>query len=264
MKSEEIFPSLGHVGGVATCSAKAICERCRQPYGELKSHVFIEANCISPKRCKNCNATFGSPLGHTVVDDGDYFSLHSCIRCGEKVRNNSDVRSLDIEGYTFDRVNLSMAESLIREIDDMIQKVGVYDDKLHIFSETSELYGKYNILNGKRASLFDVIEEIYYGYQCEFVKYYLTGSKNAYDECNELYGYYNEYDGKYDLTFIDLYDSAFRRYAFRDRYEKGESDDDIENWLKCFAPLEDPEYNELLVKANGLSLSTESLGMGKV
>ena len=34
------IPCDGHIGGTATCTEKAICEKCKEPYGELAAHTF--------------------------------------------------------------------------------------------------------------------------------------------------------------------------------------------------------------------------------
>ena len=58
--------SKGHIGGVATCTNKAICERCSQPYGTTKTHSYVKevvadkylksaADCQGPARYyKSC------------------------------------------------------------------------------------------------------------------------------------------------------------------------------------------------------------------
>ena len=71
----------GHIGGTATCSAKAVCERCDQEYGSVLNHVYTdedvapeylksEANCTSPavyyKNCATCDAK-----GTATFTDGD-------------------------------------------------------------------------------------------------------------------------------------------------------------------------------------------------
>ena len=35
-------PALGHTGGAATCTAKAVCARCGKEYGELGEHQWTE------------------------------------------------------------------------------------------------------------------------------------------------------------------------------------------------------------------------------
>ena len=35
-------PALGHTGGTATCTAKAVCARCGKEYGELGEHQWTE------------------------------------------------------------------------------------------------------------------------------------------------------------------------------------------------------------------------------
>lgn len=69
----ETLATVGHKGGTATCSAKAVCQWCSQPYGDTLPHTFTEkieddahlvpgsgADCQSVKQyyydCANCSA----------------------------------------------------------------------------------------------------------------------------------------------------------------------------------------------------------------
>ena len=38
LESGKVIPAAGHKGGTATCKDKALCEVCRQPYGELNKN----------------------------------------------------------------------------------------------------------------------------------------------------------------------------------------------------------------------------------
>lgn len=62
-KSTETFESgkaLGHTGGKATCTAKAVCDRCKKPYGEMLAHTYDQNKADSTflKEAKTC--THGS------------------------------------------------------------------------------------------------------------------------------------------------------------------------------------------------------------
>ena len=77
--------ALGHTGGTATCTEKAVCDRCNQPYGETLPHTYSQkiisesykksdADCLNAVeyyRSCTCGAigtetfTLGSALGHT-------------------------------------------------------------------------------------------------------------------------------------------------------------------------------------------------------
>lgn len=81
--------ALGHTGGAATCTARAVCARCNQPYGEKLSHTYdreatgpankkSDADCLNAavyyKSCAcgaNGTETFavGTALGHTEIVD---------------------------------------------------------------------------------------------------------------------------------------------------------------------------------------------------
>ena len=61
----QAIAALGHTGGTATCTAKAVCTTCNTAYGELLAHDWNAATCTAAKTCKNCSATEGNALGHT-------------------------------------------------------------------------------------------------------------------------------------------------------------------------------------------------------
>ena len=96
---------LGHTGGTATCTAKAVCERCQEEYGAMKPHVYTEetvddaylksiASCASPalyyKSCANCDkagtATFayGDKLDHVYIEKVSTLYLKSAVTCTSK------------------------------------------------------------------------------------------------------------------------------------------------------------------------------------
>ena len=111
--------ALGHTGGSATCTKKAVCTRCNKEYGELLAHTYTakkeeskylknEANCTTAKTyyysCKDCGATgtetftVGSVAGHkfdkkietakyiaksgTCTEAAEYY--YACSTCEEK------------------------------------------------------------------------------------------------------------------------------------------------------------------------------------
>ena len=99
-------PALGHKGGTATCTAKAVCTRCNQPYGDPMGHdhVHHEAQaptCTTPgwdtyDTCSRCDYTTTyaetPALGHeavvdpavaaTCVEEGKTEGSH-CSVCGK-------------------------------------------------------------------------------------------------------------------------------------------------------------------------------------
>ncbi len=78
-----------HSGGTATCTEKAVCVKCGQPYGEKTPHNYSEATCLVPKTCSVCNTTEGEKdtTNHTSDDftytpnnDGTHQKVYKC--CG--------------------------------------------------------------------------------------------------------------------------------------------------------------------------------------
>ena len=53
-----------HSGGVATCTAQAVCQVCGKAYGPLAAHAWQPATCTAPKTCTACHVTDGAALGH--------------------------------------------------------------------------------------------------------------------------------------------------------------------------------------------------------
>ena len=54
-----------HTGGTATCTERAVCEVCNQPYGEPPAHTGGTEfpTCTTGRTCKKCGAEYGI-LGH--------------------------------------------------------------------------------------------------------------------------------------------------------------------------------------------------------
>ncbi len=96
---------LGHTGGTATCTAKAECTRCHQPYGILLEHVYTAedatdaylksaATCTSKavyyKHCATCDkagtATFeyGTLKAHSYIDKVEDAYLKASATCTSK------------------------------------------------------------------------------------------------------------------------------------------------------------------------------------
>ena len=60
--------ALGHTGGEATCSKKAVCTRCHEEYGFLLDHTWVDADCDNPKHCSKCDKKVGEALGHNYSE----------------------------------------------------------------------------------------------------------------------------------------------------------------------------------------------------
>ena len=56
---------VSHTGGTATCTERAVCEVCNQPYGELGAHTGGTATCTERAVCEVCNQPYGEPPAHT-------------------------------------------------------------------------------------------------------------------------------------------------------------------------------------------------------
>ena len=56
---------VSHTGGTATCTERAVCEVCNEPYGELAAHTGGTATCTERAVCEVCNQPYGEPPAHT-------------------------------------------------------------------------------------------------------------------------------------------------------------------------------------------------------
>lgn len=57
-----------HVWVDADCVTPKTCSECQVTEGEALGHTYADATCEAPKTCTVCKATDGEPLGHTWVD----------------------------------------------------------------------------------------------------------------------------------------------------------------------------------------------------
>ncbi len=76
-----------HTGGKATCMEVAVCEVCKEPYGELAAHTGGTEfpTCTTGKTCALCGAEYGI-LGHDWGEwtpNGNGTHTRSCTRCPE-------------------------------------------------------------------------------------------------------------------------------------------------------------------------------------
>ncbi len=71
----------GHTGGTATCTAKAVCDICGQPYGELANHsAETEWQKNETHHWHECTGCDGQELDKAAHNDGN--SDGSCDACG--------------------------------------------------------------------------------------------------------------------------------------------------------------------------------------
>ncbi len=72
------FKAHVHEGGTATCTTKAICEGCNQPYGDYAEHTYTNA---CDDACNVCNAT--RSITHSYVyNNDDTKHWKECSICG--------------------------------------------------------------------------------------------------------------------------------------------------------------------------------------
>lgn len=66
--ADETLGTVAHSGGTATCTAKAVCDMCNQPYGDMLPHSYTAWNSNSEKHwrdCQNCS-TAHEEAAHTM------------------------------------------------------------------------------------------------------------------------------------------------------------------------------------------------------
>ena len=119
--SETTIPAKGHTGGEATCTAKAVCEVCKKPYGEYGAHKTIlydgaEATCTQPGcepglKCELCGLVISEPVqteikGHTIVSETTDptctepgYTKEYCSVCGEEINKEEREPAL---GHSYD------------------------------------------------------------------------------------------------------------------------------------------------------------------
>lgn len=123
-----------HTGGTATCTAKAVCETCDQPYGELGAHKLTKtdakaATCTEAGNeaywtCSGCGKYFSDEngineiekdswvlktLGHdmtktdakaaTCTEDGNN-EYYTCSRCGGVFKDEAGTQATTVEAET--------------------------------------------------------------------------------------------------------------------------------------------------------------------
>ena len=72
-----------HTGGKATCTERAVCEVCNQSYGELAAHTGSTATCTERAVCEVCNQPYGEPPAHTGGTEFPTCTTgRTCKKCG--------------------------------------------------------------------------------------------------------------------------------------------------------------------------------------
>ena len=74
---------VSHTGGTATCTERAVCEVCNEPYGELAAHTGGKATCTERAVCEVCNQPYGEPPAHTGGTEFPTCTTgRTCKKCG--------------------------------------------------------------------------------------------------------------------------------------------------------------------------------------
>ena len=74
---------VSHTGGTATCTERAVCEVCNEPYGELAAHTGGKATCTERAVCEVCNQSYGEPPAHTGGTEFPTCTTgRTCKKCG--------------------------------------------------------------------------------------------------------------------------------------------------------------------------------------
>lgn len=127
-----------HTGGTATCTAKAVCETCDQPYGELGAHKLTKTDAKAATRteagneaywtCSGCGKYFSNEngtneiekdswvlktLGHdmtktdakeaTCTEDGNN-EYYTCSRCGGVFKDEAGTQATTVEAETLKKL----------------------------------------------------------------------------------------------------------------------------------------------------------------
>lgn len=113
IETGKVVDALGHKGGEATCQAKAVCEVCKEEYGELGEHKGGEATCTAKAVCEVCQEEYGELAEHkfgnwvvekeaTYTEEG--LAKRECENCDEveekeiaKKRRPSDDKGLVVD-----------------------------------------------------------------------------------------------------------------------------------------------------------------------
>ena len=101
-----------HSGGEASCTKKAVCQVCNQPYGGLAAHDYDTTKWVKidtghhGHKCKNCNAIDESTKASHTWDDGEVTTQPKCEETGEKTYtcntcNAKKTETIDASGHTW-------------------------------------------------------------------------------------------------------------------------------------------------------------------
>ncbi len=132
-----------HTGGTATCAAKAVCDTCGSPYGELAGHDFT-GDYLSDAdghwhQCKNCTAT-DSKAAHTYDDDQD----DTCNDCG--YTRTSTQPTFAISGTVTDNSDAAVSGAVVKLMQGSRQISQAATDSNGQYSFANVPAGTYNVV----------------------------------------------------------------------------------------------------------------------
>ena len=100
-----------HSGGEASCTKKAVCQVCNQPYGGLAAHDYDTTKWVKidtghhGHKCKNCNAIDATSKASHIWDEGTVTTPATCTTAGVKtytcaVCSATKTERIDATGHT--------------------------------------------------------------------------------------------------------------------------------------------------------------------
>ena len=106
-----------HSGGEASCTKKAVCRVCNQPYGELAAHVYDMTTWVKidndhhGHKCKNCNAINESTKAPHSWDNVAVTTPATCTADGEKTYtcgtcNAKKTETIPATGHTYNQTKV--------------------------------------------------------------------------------------------------------------------------------------------------------------
>ena len=96
----EIVGGCAHTGGTATCEELAICDLCKEPYGEYGDHVpLYEANCQELAFCGVCGEEYGELTDHDWKLTSDARAhWYECSVCQEPATDEETAAAMMDDG----------------------------------------------------------------------------------------------------------------------------------------------------------------------
>ena len=157
----------GHSGGTATCTSKALCEVCNEPYGEIdssnhdleripaKDATVIKTGNIEYWHCSDCGGCFSDEEGTNSIDEEDTViqklppqiikGIGQSIAAGEKKALSftsnaafSDFIRVEVDSKTIDEKNYTVKEgsTIVTLKDDYVATLSVGEHTIGIVSES--------------------------------------------------------------------------------------------------------------------------------